>query len=153
MQVVIVTEATYRGETVQGTFEMVQNFTPFVGDVNRRRNGRKGTGFIKVMPEGEQLTRLAPNLSRPVKLSVASEYAGYRLVGGTSVEKAFEGPSAPEVFETFTPEFGVDAERELATAGQLTADLETLRCEFEAARGRERDRLRKRLRRMEARLA
>lgn len=159
MQVVIVDEATYRGEAIQGTFQLVKGFTAFVGEVDHRRNGRKGTGFIKVMPEGEQLTRLAPNLARPVKLSVIGEDAGYRLVGATHVADAFEGlPAgvgdslAAVLFETVAPEFGVDAERELATASQLVSELDALRGEFAAAKGRERDNLRKRLRRMEAKV-
>jgi len=152
MQVVIVNKAMYRGESVEGTFTLVQGFTPFQGDVTKRRNGRAGEGFIKVRPEGEQMTRLAPNLDRPVKLTVVGDGMGYTVqVEGLPAGR--DGCGAVALFETFTPEFGVDAEREMATAGVLVAQIESLRAEFEAAKGRERDALRKRLHRMEAKLA
>lgn len=186
MQVVIVSKAMYRGEVVEGTFNLVKDFSPFAGDVTHRRNGRSGTGFIKVMPEGDVLTRLAPNLNRPVKLSVQGEGQGYMvgmaptittrtLTEWVETEMPIPNPNldmpaglpaeergtAPvTVFETFTPEFGVDSERELAEQAQaptmdvaLEATLQTLRAEFDAAKGRERDKLRKRLRRLEAKAA
>lgn len=155
MAQVMVREAFYRGETVEGLFELVQDYTPFKGE--GRRNGKKGAGFIKVAVEGEQLTRLAPN-SKPVKLTVESEMVGYVVLA----------PAVP------VAEFGVDTERELAEFEGLPAGIDgepalgvfesvtvkaevdalaALRAEFEAAKGRERDNLRKRLRRLEAKQA
>lgn len=145
MAQVLVVKSFYRGEDVSGVFDLVQGFTAFRGE--GRRNGRKGTGFIKVAVAGDQLMRLAPN-SKPVKLTVEAEGVGYRLV-------------AEEVEQS---EFGVEGERALAEAQGLTvADvvmpdvvsdaLTVLRAKFESAKGAERDRLRKRLRRLEAKVA
>lgn len=144
---VVVQNAFYRGENVTGVFNMVQGFTAFQGE--GRRNGRKGAGFIKVAVEGDQLVRLAPN-SKPVKLTVEGDGVGYRLDLVIDDEPA-------------AAEFGVDAERELAGEPLTVAEavmpdvvsdaLTVLRAEFEAAKGAERDRLRKRLRRLEAKVA
>ena len=171
MLTVTVTNATYRGEDVVGTFDLVQDFTAFTGDPNTRRNGRKGLGFIKVMPAGEQLVRLAPNKDKPVKLTVEADGVGYTVFDDSEpLRVMFPGCGRSE---TFTPEFGVDVERELSeddslpgvplatpfvpelveTEGELTDALTELRAQFEAATGRERDNLRKRLRRAEAKVA
>lgn len=156
MKTVMVTESFYRGEKIEGIFEMVKEFTLFKGE--SRRNGLKGSGFIKVAVKGETLTRLAPN-AKPVKLTVAAEGVGYVVLNDAPVT-----------------EFGVDVERELADEGlpagvdgsapvalfetvSVPADatvmgaLDELRAAFEAASGNERAKLRKRLRRMEAKLA
>ena len=107
MQVVIVNKAMYRGESVEGTFTLVQGFTPFQGDVTKRRNGRAGEGFIKVRPEGEQMTRLAPNLDRPVKLTVDGDGMGYTVqVEGLPAGR--DGCGAVALFETFPFLAGAD---------------------------------------------
>jgi hypothetical protein len=155
MAQVVVLEGFYRGEMVSGLFELAQDFTAFKGE--GRRNGLKGTGFIKVAVVGDQLMRLAPN-AKPVKITVAGLDNGYRVLLDTvSVEFPEAEGEAP------VAEFGVDAERELADAEGFVeevrsvlngqAGLAELRAAFEAAKGGERDRLRKRLRRMEAKLA
>lgn len=135
-KMVQVTAAAYRGETVEGVFELVQDFTAFRGE--GRRNGRAGEGFIKVAVAGEQLTRLAPNPNRPVKLTVAAQGEGYSVLS--------------EAFMKTEDELYNEAV-ELAQQDEVTDELALLKAQFQAAKGRERDALRKRIARREAKLA
>lgn len=153
--------AAYRGEDVQGVFVLTQDFTAYRGE--GRRNGRQGEGFIKVQPAGEQLTRLAPN-TKPVKLTVAAEGMGYTVFDEDCQEQAADAAETADALESGqpfgTPEAFTKTEDELyneavdlAQHNKAVDELEILKAQFQVAKGRERDALRKRIARRQAKLA
>ena len=66
-------EAVYRNKPVEGTFALVQGYTPWGGALvggGKRRVGTKGAGFVKVVH---------PDWTKPVKISVSAEDEGYAV--------------------------------------------------------------------------
>ena len=159
MAQVFVSKAFYRGETIEGTFGLVQGYTPFKGE--DRRNGRKGPGFIKVEVSGEALLRLAPN-EKPVKLTVEGDGAGYQVFDATEApapqasEPEGLGDILTRMMERAAEDVPVETVRangwhgaELAAA---QAEIDDLKMQMQLSTGRVRDALRKKIARRVAKL-
>ena len=101
VQMVQVTKASYRGQEVEGIFELVQGYTPFKGDA--RRNGRNGSGFIKVVTKG-----LPGAASAMTKLTVEGEGVGYTVT--TDDELVLEMNEMVSAASTFTMVPALDIE-------------------------------------------
>lgn len=176
-KMVRITEGTFWHKPVTGEFELVRDYKAAAGNPENRRNGRGGAGYITINPNGAFEVGGKRGHAR---ITVQGEGVGYEVFETAAVvtetqealvavAEVAEVASAEAVAEIPAQEQSAvdallgavfaDEEPTAETVAEVvestpdvTDELAELEAQFEAASGKERDALRKKLARRRAKL-